>query len=53
MDTHYHVLVGTPEANLSRYGDWGRDPALWAGRQYGGLTLTTREEESVDSVLPM
>jgi hypothetical protein len=22
-----------------RYGDWGRDLALWAGRQYGGMTL--------------
>ena len=22
-----------------RYGDWGRDLALWAGRCYGGLTL--------------
>ena len=22
-----------------RYGDWGRDLVLWAGRQYGGLTL--------------
>ncbi|MEO5368098.1 MAG: transposase [Magnetococcus sp. WYHC-3] len=22
-----------------RYGDWGRDLVLWAGRQYGGLSL--------------
>lgn len=22
-----------------RYGDWGRDVVLWAGRKYGGMTL--------------
>jgi hypothetical protein len=22
-----------------RYGDWGRDAVLWAGRKYGGMTL--------------
>jgi chromosomal replication initiation ATPase DnaA len=27
------------EAFRDRYGDWGRDLALWAGRQYAGLTL--------------
>ena len=27
------------EAFRDRYGDWGRDLALWAGRCYGGLTL--------------
>jgi predicted metalloprotease with PDZ domain len=27
------------DAFRDRYGDWGRDLALWAGRQYGGLTL--------------
>ena len=23
----------------NRYGDWGRDVVLWAGRKYGGMTL--------------
>ena len=27
------------EAFRDRYGDWGRDLALWAGRHYGGLML--------------
>ena len=27
------------EAFRDRYGDWGRDLALWAGRRYGGLSL--------------
>jgi REP element-mobilizing transposase RayT len=28
-----------------RYGDWGRDLALWAGRRYSGLTLKALGEK--------
>lgn len=28
------------ESFRDRYGDWGRNLVLWAGRLYGGLTLT-------------
>ena len=29
-----------------RYGDWGRDMVLWAGRRYGGMTLKTLGEKA-------
>ncbi|MCL4178364.1 MAG: hypothetical protein KJ072_11570 [Verrucomicrobia bacterium] len=47
MDNHFHLLVETPEAVhggrweefRDRYGDWGRDVALYLGRQRGRLKL--------------
>lgn len=38
------------EAFWGRYGDWGRDLALWGGRMYGGLTLRElgREAGGID-----
>jgi len=54
LDNDYHLIVQTPEANLSqaiqwlnvsyvawfnRRGDWGRPFFLWAARKYTGLTL--------------
>jgi len=36
MDNHYHLIMETPEANLSRAD---RDAALWLGRHVGRRRL--------------
>ena len=37
---------GCWEDFCDRYGDWGRDLALWAGRKYGGLSLREAGEKA-------
>ena len=48
MDTHYHLLLQTPDADLSagageqfmsRRGDWGRPLVLHLARRFCGMTL--------------
>jgi hypothetical protein len=55
MENHYHMIVQTPEANLSAAmqwlgvscsRDWGRDLALHIGRRKGGMKLRELGEKA-------